>query len=130
MPGDNATSIAPGINVNFPQNGPNSGTGIVRISDSAFNLTEPGTYQIFFEVPVNQAGQLQLTLNGMPIDYAVFGRATGASSIIGMALVTTTIANSTVNVRNPVANPSALIITPSAGGTLPVSAHLIIIRLQ
>lgn len=89
-----------------------------------------GTYQIFFEVNANQAGQLVLTLNGVDLDYTVAGRATGASPIIGMALVTTTAANSVLTVRNPASNPAALIITPNAGGTRAVSAHLIITQIQ
>ena len=57
------------------------------------------------------------------------GHATGASQIIGMALVTTVI-NSILTVRNPAGNATALTITPLAGGTRPVSAHLVIIQLQ
>ena len=56
--------------------------------------------------------------------------ATGASQIIGMAIVTTTSVNSILTVRNPADNSTALTITPSAGGTKPVSAHLVIIQLQ
>lgn len=97
--------------------------------DSTFTLTEAGTYLVIFTVNTNQAGQLVLTLNGEELDYAVFGRATGASSIIGTALVTSTDANSSVTVRNPADNSSALIITPYAGGTQPVSAHIIFIKL-
>ena len=54
----------------------------------------------------------------------------GASQIIGMALVTTTVINSILTVRNPAGNAAALTITPLAGGTRPVSAHLVIIQLQ
>lgn len=60
----------------------------------------------------------------------VVGRATGTSQIIGMAIVTTTSINSILTARNPADNATALTITPSAGGTQPVSAHLIIIQLQ
>jgi len=47
-----------------------------------------------------------------------------------MAIVTTTSINSILTVRNPADNSTALTITPSAGGTQPVSAHLVIIQLQ
>ena len=130
MPPDNAAMVAPGTDVSFPQDGPNSGVGIVRTGSSAFNLAEIGTYQIFFQVSVNEAGQLILTLNGEDLIYTVSGRATGASQIIGMALVTTTVINSILTVRNPAGNASALTITPLAGGTRSVSAHLVIIQLQ
>ena len=56
--------------------------------------------------------------------------ATGTSQIIGMAIVTTTSINSILTVRNPADNATALTITPSTGGTQPVSAHLVIIQLQ
>lgn len=130
MPPDNAATVAPGTDVSFPQDGPINGTNITRNSANSFNLTEIGTYQILFQVGVNEAGQLMLTLNGAPLAYTVVGRATGTSQITGMFLVNTTTTNSTLTVQNPAANPAALTITPNAGGTQPVSAHLVIIQLQ
>jgi len=56
--------------------------------------------------------------------------APGTSQIVGMALVETTVINSILTVRNPAGNPTALGITPLAGGTRPVSAHLVIILIQ
>ena len=47
-----------------------------------------------------------------------------------MTIVTTTSINSILTVRNPADNATALTITPSAGGTEPVYAHLVIIQLQ
>ena len=130
MPPDNAATVAPGTDVSFPQNGPISSTDITRLDDSSFNLGEIGTYQIFFNVPVNEAGQLILTLNGADLEYTVAGRATNASQIIGMALVETTALDSVLTVRNPAGNTDALTITPLAGGTVPVSAHLVIIQIR
>ena len=83
MPPDNAATVAPGTNVSFPQDGSTSGTSITRTGASSFNLGEIGTYQVYFNVPVSEAGQLELTLNGAPL----------------------------------------------AGGTSPVSAHLVIIQI-
>ena len=40
MPPDNATTVAPGTDVSFPQDGPNSGSSIVRTGASSFNLSE------------------------------------------------------------------------------------------
>ena len=71
-----------------------------------------------------------MTLNGADLDYTVVGRATGTSDIIGMSIVTTTSVNSVLTVRNPAGNSTALTITPLAGGTRPVSAHLVITQLQ
>ena len=129
MPPDNAATVAPGTDVSFPQDGPNSGASITRTGASSFNLSEIGTYQVFFNVPVSEAGQLELTLNGAPLEYTVVGRATGTSDISGMFLVNTTTINSVLTVRNPAGNAAALTITPLAGGNNPVSAHLVIIQI-
>jgi hypothetical protein len=83
-----------------------------------------------FQVSVSEAGQLDLTLNGSELAYTVVGRATGTSQLVEMALVQTTSVDSTLTVRNPVGNSTALTITPLAGGTSPVSAHLVITELQ
>jgi hypothetical protein len=129
MPSDNAATVAPGTDVSFPQNGPSSGTVITRTGTSTFNLSVIGTYQVLFQVSVTEAGQLILTLNGSDLAYTVVGRATGTSQIIGMALVQTTVINSVLTVRNPAGNSTALTITPLAGGTMPVSAHLVITQI-
>lgn len=122
MPPDNAATVAPGTDVSFPQDGPTSGTTIARTGPSSFNLAAIGTYQILFQVSINEAGQLILTLNGTDLAPTVVGRATGTSQIVGMALVQTTVINSILTVRNPAGNSTALTITPLAGGTRPVSA--------
>lgn len=130
MPPDNTATIGAGEDVSFPSETAIGGTGISRASDSSFFLSEVGVYQVFFQVSVTEAGQLVLTLNGTELPYAVAGRATGTSQIIGMALVENNIANSVLTVRNPEGTATALTITPSAGGIEPVSAHLVITRLQ
>ncbi len=130
MPPDNAATVAAGTDVSFPQDGPNSGTDIIRLGADSFQLGPIGTYQIFFEVSVTEAGQLILTLNGADLPYTVVGRATGTSQIIGMALVETTTENSVLTVRNPEGTAEALTITPLAGGVRPVSAHLVIVQIQ
>ncbi|MCE5170741.1 hypothetical protein LQV63_15650 [Paenibacillus profundus] len=134
MPPDNAATVAAGADVQFPQNGPTSGGGIFRTSASTFNLSAIGTYQVLFQVSVTEAGQLVLTLDSgggaIQLAYTVVGRATGTSQIVGIALVTTTVINSILTVRNPATESTALTITPLAGGTEPVSAHLVITRLR
>ena len=130
MPPDNAATVAPGTDVSFPQDGPNSGTGISRIDASSFTLGLIGVYQVLFQVSVTEAGQLLLTLNGADLEYTVVGRATGTDQIVGNVIVETTTVNSVLTVRNPAGNAAALTITPLAGGTRPVSAHLVITQLQ
>lgn len=112
MPPDNSATVAPGTDA------------------SSFNLTEIGTYQVLFQVSVTEAAQLILTLNGADLDYTVVGRATGVSQITGIAIVETTSVDSILTVRNPAGNASAITITPLAGGTRPVSAHLTIMRIM
>ena len=129
MPPDNAATVAPGTDVSFPENGPIANTNIGRLGPSSFLLEPIGTYQILFQVSVSEAGQLLLTLNGQELAYTVAGRATGASQITGMAIVTTTVTSSVLTVRNPAGNAAALTVTPLAGGTRPVSAHLVITQL-
>jgi hypothetical protein len=131
MPPDNSATVAPGTDVDFPRNGPISAGGLIsRIGADTFNLAEIGTYQVLFQVSVTEPGQLVLTLNGVEQPYTVVGRATGTTQIVGMALVQTTSINTILTVRNPADNLTALTITPNAGGTEPVSAHLVITRLQ
>lgn len=130
MPLDNADTVAPGEDVSFPNDGVVFGTSITRLNDTTFNLGEIGTYQVFFQVPVSEAGQLQLALNATPISSTIVGRATGTSDIAGMSIIDTTSINSLLTVRNPDDNATVLTITPNAGGTQPVSAHLIIVRIR
>jgi hypothetical protein len=135
MPSDNSATVAVGGNVNFPQDGPSSGTGMIaRIGADTFNLTNIGVYQILFQVSVGEAGQLVITLDsgGGPVElpYTVVGRATGTTQIVGMTLVQTSVVNSMLSISNPPGNSTALTITPLAGGALPVSAHLMILRIQ
>ena len=53
MPPDNSATVAPGTDVSFPQDGANSGASITRTGVSSFNLSEIGTYEIYFNVPVS-----------------------------------------------------------------------------
>jgi hypothetical protein len=126
MPFDNIATVAPGANVQFPQNGPTTTSDIVGIGPDLFDLAAVGVYQVAFQVPVTEAGQLVLTLNGATLAYTMVGRAAGSSQIALTALVQTTIAHSILTVQNPMGNSSGLTITPLAGGIWPVSATLLI----
>ncbi|MEO6748468.1 MAG: collagen-like protein [Casimicrobiaceae bacterium] len=132
MPPDNAATVAVGTDVSFPDDGESSGT-IQRVSANQFNLPAVGVYQVMFQVSVTEAGQLVLALDSgagaVELASTVVGRATGTNQLTGMALVRTTVINSLLSVRNPAGENTALSITPLAGGTSFVSAHLIITRL-
>jgi hypothetical protein len=136
MPGDNAATVGIGVPVQFPQNGPTTGV-ITRRGGSSltqFVLPNVGTYRVAFSVSITEAGQLVLARDpgsGMvDVPYTVYGRATGTSLISGEALVTTTVANSAIELRNPAGNTTALTITPIAGGTQAVVASLVIQQLS
>jgi hypothetical protein len=132
MPPDNSATVAVGAAVQFPQNGPALG-GITRLSTVAFLLPSIGTYSVNFSVSVNEPGQLVIALGSggvtTELPYTVYGRATGTSQISGDALVTTTVASSTIELRNPKENTTALTITPLAGGTQPAAASIVIQQL-
>ncbi len=131
MPGDNAATVAVGASVDFPQNGPSSVSGtITRLSSDQFQLSDIGTYMVSWQVSISEPGQLVLALNSLEIPYTTVGRATGTSQITGNSLITTTTLNSVLSVNNPVSNVTALTVTPMAGGANPVSASLVITRIQ
>lgn len=129
MPGDNTATIAVGLPIDFPQDGPTT-ADIVRTSASSFLLPSIGTYLVLFHVSVSEAGQLQLRLNGGYLPETVVGRGTVTDQIVGISYLTTTTPNSILEVVNAAGNSTALTITPIAGGASAVSAHLIIIRVQ
>ena len=134
MPPDNAATVEIGFNVDFPEDGPSSGTGLIaRTGPDTFMLTNIGAYLVLFQVSVDEAGQLVLTLDSglgpMPQAYTEVGRATGTSQIVGMAIVNTSVMNTILAVNNNT-SPAALTITPKAGGSSPVSAHLVITRIN
>jgi hypothetical protein len=129
MPPDNGTILA-GTAVSFPRVGSTHG-GIVAINSTTFLLPAVGTYLVQFQVDVTEPAQLQLSLNTIPLPETVVGRATGTTQIIGVSLVTTTSAGSTLQVINPLGN-GGLTPTPfdMLDSTHPGSAHLVIIRIQ
>ena len=49
---------------------------------------------------------------------------------LGIAIIETTTINSILTIRNPADNSTAFTITPLAGVTQPVSAHLVITQLR
>ncbi|MCW3026945.1 MAG: Collagen triple helix repeat protein [Solirubrobacterales bacterium] len=135
MPPDNAATVAAGAPVQFPQNGPTTGVITRRGSGTSpeFVLPNIGTYRVAFSVSVTEAGQLVICLDsgsGMAeLAYTVYGRATGTDQIAGEALITTTVAKSALELRNPAGNTPALTITPLAGGTHPAVASIVIQQL-
>jgi hypothetical protein len=132
MPPNNAVTVGAGMPVEFPQNGPTSGV-ITRRSASELVLPQVGTYRVAFSVSVDEPGQLVIGLDSgsgmVELPYTVYGRATGTSLISGEALVTTTVTNSALELRNPTGNTPALTITPKAGGAHAAVASIVVQQL-
>jgi hypothetical protein len=125
---DNPGPIAPGDPILFQQNGPTSGT-ITRVGADTITLPDVGTYRVSFSVPVNEAGQLVVALDGVELVYTASGRATGTTTIAGESLVQTTVPNSTIRVINPAGNLGAITLPIQAGGSRQVASTLIIEQL-
>ncbi len=130
MPSDNSASIPAGQDVAFPQDGSiTSGGSISRLTSSSFNLSAIGTYQVMFQVSI-EFGQLDLSLNGTELPATVAGSIDFGNQVVATSLVTTTVVNSILTVRNPVLDSRSLTLPVNAGGSLPVSAHLVITQIQ
>lgn len=129
MPPDNPETIAPGEAVEFPEQSFIGGTNVTRTSDSEFAFTESGIYLVLFSAAVSEAAQLVLALNGTELSYTVSGKNEDDSQITGMAIISAN-EGDILTLRNPSSANSSVTLTPNAGGNSPVSAHLIIMRLQ
>lgn len=129
MPYDNSSTVAPGTDIQFPSDGPNTGK-VLRTSASTFILPTIGLYHVEFQVSVTEPAQLCIALNLVELPYTVVGRATGTSQLVGTCLIRTTSSNSILSVRNPASASTALTITPLAGGNESVSAHLVIMQIS
>ena len=120
------TVVAQNTAVPFP-NATAGTTGITRLTNTSFNLAEPGEYFVQFKVNSNEAGQLGIALNGTVQPNTTFGTATANGSIDGASIITTTAPNTQLSIVNP--NATSITITPDAGGTNPTVSALNIIKL-
>jgi hypothetical protein len=131
MPTDNSGAIVVGGDVQFPRLYSSSATDIVPLTVSSFTLGPIGVYDVYFQVGITDVSgsQLILTLNNTQLPSTVSG-AVGTNTIVGRCMITTTLVNSVVTVRNPSGNPRSITVTSSLGGASPVAAQLIITRLR
>jgi len=128
-PTDNPELIGAGEAVSFPRGYASDFSAVSRLNDSSFNLSKPGAYLVMFQVAVEEGAQLELELNGNPLAYTVAGRDTLSSQITGMAVVTTALDNSVLRVINPEQSQTEVTVIEYAGGEVPSSSHLIIVKL-
>ncbi len=127
MPSDNPATIPSFGAISFPQT-TISNSIITRISPSFFILPDIATYEINFQVSVTQEAQLGISLNGVFLSSSAVGRSNGSSQIVGVFLITTTSINTSLSIIN--SGFFSITLTPNAGGDFPVSAHLIIKKLN
>ena len=125
MPPDNADAVAAGTAVAFPRDGVNSANNITRLSDTEFNLLDPGIYLVQFQIPVTGSAQAVLTLNGAELPYTV---VSADDVLTGVALVETAAATDVLSVVNPATSATSLAV--ASGATTPTTAHLVITQLQ
>jgi hypothetical protein len=123
-------TLAVGSNMIFSVDGPASaGTTITRLSPGTFNLAVAGTYEVTWQASINEAGQLQIALNGTPVADTVVGRDALTNQIVGNTLITTVTPNTILAIVNPFTNVGLLTETGSAGGDNPVTVTLTIKQL-
>jgi hypothetical protein len=96
-------------------------------SPSEFVLPDIGFYEVFWQANIASAAQLELQLNGSQVADTVIGRATADNQLVGDVLIQTTLINEILTINNP--GLSQIIITGNAGGSQPVSAVLLIMRI-
>ena len=73
--------------------------------------------------------KLPAVLEGVALERDKTGRARTTTQIVNEVLITTTVANSKVSIRNPTGN-AAIFVTTSAGGSRAVSASLVIKQIR
>ena len=130
MPGDNPDPVQLGEAIAFPRDGLSSlFPTMSRLSANTFRLSVIGTYRVFFQVSIDESAQVAIRINGAIPEHTRVGRATGTSQAIGHSLIRTTVENSVLEIVNSQSLDENK-LTESAGGTSPVSATLIIDRIE
>jgi hypothetical protein len=127
MPSDNPGTLTVGSDIEFPQDGPNEGT-ITRASSTTFILADVGTYRVAVSASVDFATELQLMVNGIGVPYSVFGKWASDTIVGGEALITTSVANSSLTVRN--VGHYDVHLMAHAGGPLPTAAYVLIHQMS
>ncbi len=126
-PADNAAAILPGGTVEFPT-ARVSTAGITTADGRTFTFAEGGVYYVNFKVNSNEAGQLQLTLNGAPVTSATYGQSTSENAISGTTILNIP-AGGTLSVINPTTQTTNITVDPNAGGTAPTTSEITFLKL-
>ena len=130
MPTDNSGNIVAGADIAFPRTGSTSASDITLVTATTFKLGPIGTYKIECNVVISQPGQFVVTVNNVENAFTAAGGADlSGNHLSNSVIITTTVVDSIITIRNPVGN-STITLAASAGGSLPTSAHLVITRLK
>lgn len=96
-----------------------------------------GSYLSLLELSVKEDPNDDRNMHYLGREYMYYGMWNKAIdtlirylSLESATIVETSTINSVLTVRNPAGNATALTITPLAGGTSPVSAHLSILQIS
>lgn len=86
----------------FSQNGPIIGSSITRLlgSTTQFNLSAIGIYNVSFNITSNQSGTLVIFLNSVEQLNTLVEKGAGLSTFSQTCLITTTVANTVLSIRN------------------------------
>jgi hypothetical protein len=127
---DNPSSIMPGTSVNFPKPLVNTYGSIQRVSGSTsqFILPANGSFEVMFQVTIQNTGELVVVLNGAEQFMTVVGKS-GNGQVIGMSILSTPAGGvSILSINNPVSAVNGGLKIDEATGALsqPLSCHLII----
>jgi hypothetical protein len=132
---DNPDPIEPGDAVNFPNPATNPFGTIQRVngtSTSQFLLPANSTFEVLFQVVVQNTGELVVVLNGTELLNTVFGKS-GNGAIVGMCIIKTPSGpSSVISINNPSTSVAGGLKIDAATGSLtqPLTCHLIIKQIQ
>lgn len=98
---------------------------VVQLSSTSLNLAEPGCYQVNFKMPVTGPAQLQLRLNGHPLESSTVGVEAGSTMVVGFNIIRTKTENSILELFDP-ATDISVDISP----TDPFVAQFLVTRIQ
>ena len=128
---DNPDAIAPGKAVHFPRPTVNPYGTIQRTSPYEFSLPAEKIYEITFQVPAQNTGELLVVLNGAEKSMTVVGKS-GGGLLVGMCIIVTPSGSpSIISINNPSSATNGGLKIDEATGALtePLSCHLIIKQL-
>jgi hypothetical protein len=130
---DNPEPIDASGSVNFPSPITNSYGTIKRVnnSKSQFELPANGIFEVSFQVPVQNTGELVVVLNGVEQLMTVVGKP-GSGQLVGISIITTSPGNNSIlSINNPHTGENGGLKIDKSTGALsqPLSCHLIIKQL-